>query len=97
MTVKRLAFQCEHLFAYVTAVVIEQIDEALQNVEVECRGNQFSVGSPFVTCKELNIYESRRYYWLRRLEGSSVLVELCLAMALSFRPANIPMQTILYH
>lgn len=51
VTVEGLPAQRAHLLAYVPAVVVEQLDEAFQNVEVEGGRDQFPMGSPFVTCK----------------------------------------------
>lgn len=51
VTVESLPAQCAHFLANVPAVVVEQLDEAFENVEVEGWRDQFPMGSPFVTCK----------------------------------------------
>jgi hypothetical protein len=49
VTVESLAVQLPHLLAHESRVVVEELNEALQHVEMECRRNQLSVGSPFLT------------------------------------------------
>lgn len=49
VTVEGLSVEGAHLLAHVPAVVVEQLDEALQHVEVESRRDQFPMRPPFVT------------------------------------------------
>jgi len=35
---------------HITRVLVEQLDEALQDIQMECGCNQFAVRSPFLTC-----------------------------------------------
>lgn len=43
VTIKGLSVEGAHFLAHMSTVVVEQLDEALQHVEVESRRDQFSV------------------------------------------------------
>lgn len=49
VTVKCLSIECTHFLAHESWIVIEQFDETLENVQVEGRGDQFSMCPPFLT------------------------------------------------
>lgn len=51
VTVKSFSLQIAHLLADMSAVVVEQLDEALEHVEMECWRDELSMRSPFVTLK----------------------------------------------
>lgn len=48
MTVERLAHLIGQFLDDMPRVLVEQVNEALQHVQVECRGDDASVGPPFV-------------------------------------------------
>lgn len=68
VTVELLVGLLAHSFHDGARIRVEQIDEALEHVQVERRGDQFTVGAPFWTCKQF--IDSCLYHFQREI-GSS--------------------------